>query len=299
MIGAGFIGGHLVEALQADGAAPRVLSRSPLARETRQRLAGADIVVGDAAIRPVVEAALEGVGHVFFCAGGLMPAESNLDPATDAALALPPLISLLTALRQAPDIGMTFLSSGGTVYGDPTVVPVSEDHRTEPYTSYGVMKLASEKYVLMYRRLYGLSVRILRCANVYGEFQPAARGQGLIAAVLDRASRGEPVVLFGDGLNVRDFVYVKDVAAAMRALAGTADGPDVLNVGSGAGSTLQDIIDIAEKVTQRSIAVERRPDRGFDVREIVLDISALQATIPFTPTSLEDGVAATWRSLAD
>jgi UDP-glucose 4-epimerase len=299
VVGAGFIGTHLCETLVAAGRAPRLLTRSPLASEMAHRLAGTDVRIGDASIKPVVEAALEGVRHLFFCAGGLMPAESNLDPATDAALALPPLLNVLEALREHPDVGLTFLSSGGTVYGNPTRLPVDESHPTDPITSYGVMKLTSEKYALMYHRLYGVPVRVLRCSNVYGEGQSASRGQGLIAAVLHRALNGEPVTVFGDGLNERDFVHVSDLTRVMVELGDRDDGPLVLNVGSGRPTTLLDVIEAARRVTGLPIGVENRPDRGFDVRSIVLDIGALTALIDFEAMSLDDGLAATWGDLAE
>lgn len=298
VIGAGFIGAHLAEHLLAAGERPRVLTRSPVPGEVARRLEGADLIVGDASIRPVAAEAISGAGHVYYCAGGLMPAESNLDPALDASLALPPLISVLHTLEERPGHGLTFISSGGTVYGEPAAVPVAEDHPTNPITSYGVLKLAAEKYVLMYRRLHGLDARILRCANVFGDHQPAARGMGLIAAVLARVQRGEPVVLFGDGRNVRDFVYVRDVVDVMHRLAAVAGAPPVLNVGSGQGVTLKEVVELCADVTGREIAIETRPDRGFDVRAIVLDIGALRATVAFEPTPLREAVARTWAALS-
>ena len=297
VLGAGFIGAHMTEHLLAAGHRPRVLTRSPVSDDLVRRLEGADLVVGDATIRSVAAAAIEGCDHVFYCAGGLMPAESNLDPALDASLALPPLISVLLALKDRPGTGLTFISSGGTVYGEPAQVPVAEDHPTDPITSYGVLKLAAEKYVLMYRRLHGVDARVVRCSNVFGDHQPAARGMGLIAAVLARVKRGEPVVLFGDGLNVRDFVYVRDVVDVMRRLAETGAGPPVLNVGSGHGVTLREIVELCGQVTGLPIEIEMQPDRGFDVRAIVLDISALRATVDFEPTPLADAIARTWAAI--
>ena len=286
VIGAGFLGTHVSQALAARGIATRVMTRSPLDDERADRLGGPELIVADASVRPAVAAALDGVDHVYFCAGGLMPAESNLDPAADVALALPPVLNVLEALRAQPATGLTFISSGGTVYGPPERVPVREDHPTEPVTSYGVMKLTAEKYVLMYSRLYGVSARLLRCSNVYGPYQRPARGQGFIAAALHRIRRGEPVVVFGDGLNVRDYVFAPDVARAMVDLAAIAGGPAVLNVGSGAGISLRDLLALIARVTGAEPRIEERPDRGFDVREIVLDVGALSALVEPPGTSL-------------
>lgn len=293
VIGAGFIGTHVVRHLRAGGAQVRVLTRSPVEDGARARLLQAEVMVNDASVHGIVAGALGSVDHVFYCAGGLMPAQSNLDPATDAALALPPLLRVLEELRARPGVGLTFLSSGGTVYGNPTAIPVAEDHPTEPLTSYGVMKLAGEKYVLMYGRLYGVPVRVLRCSNVYGQFQPSDRGQGFVATALRRLYHDEPIVLFGDGRNVRDFVYAPDVAAMMAALAAHEGGPPVLNVGSGEGVEILDVLRMLEEVSGRTAQIVWRADRGLDVRRIVLDIAALRGELDFGPTPLRVGLAAT------
>jgi len=294
VIGAGFIGTHVCAALAERGIACRVMTRSPPDDERLARLEGAELVVADAVVRPALAAAVEGVDHVFYCAGGLMPAESNLDPAADVALALPPVLNLLETLRSRPGTALTFISSGGTVYGAPVSIPVTEDHPTDPLTSYGITKLAAEKYVLMYSRLYGLRARLLRCANAYGPRQPPARGQGFIAAALHRISHGEPIVVFGDGLNVRDYVFVADIADAMIELALLDGGPPVVNVGTGDGVSLLDLVALIRRVTGRDAVVDHRPDRGFDVRENVLDNSRLRALVNPSFTTLEDGLAATW-----
>jgi UDP-glucose 4-epimerase len=297
VVGAGFLGTHLAQALAERGVSARVMTRSPLDDERVARLRGAELLIADASVRPALASAVEGVDHVFYCAGGLMPAESNLDPAADASLALPPVLNLLETLRAHPGPGLTFISSGGTVYGPPRRVPVAEDHPTEPVTSYGIMKLAAEKYVLMYARLYGLRARVLRCANAYGPYQRAARGQGFVAAVLEQVRTGRPVVMYGDGLNVRDFVYAPDVAHVMTELATVHDGPGVLNVGSGQGVSLRDVLTVVARVTGTEPELDRRPDRGFDVRENVLDVTALRRLVEPRSTPLEAGIRATWASV--
>jgi UDP-glucose 4-epimerase len=293
VIGAGFLGTHVVRRLHDDDIAVRVLTRSTVESEKQDRLGPADILVNDASVHGVVGEALDGIDHVFYCAGGLMPAQSNLDPATDAALALPPLLRVLEELRIQRDVGFTFLSSGGTIYGNPQSIPVTEDHPTEPLTSYGIMKLTGEKYVLMFRNLYGIPARILRCSNAYGPYQPEDRGQGFVATALRRLFDGDPITVFGDGMNVRDYVFAPDVADVMLRLAQTDSGPAVLNVGSGHGVTLCELLRQLELVAKRPPIVTWEPDRGFDVREIVLDIAKLQRAVPFAPTPLEKGLMET------
>lgn len=298
VIGLGFIGSHVGEALLASGQPARFLTPSGLP-EGAESLAAGELVVGDARLSRVLLPALVEVEHVVYCAGRLMPAESNVHPALDVTSALPPLISVLEALRTTPGVGLTFLSSGGTVYGKTSGIPVDESHPTDPITSYGIMKLASEKYIGAYSKLYGLQARILRCSNVYGERQPPERGQGVVAAFLHRILHDRPVVVFGDGSVVRDYLYVGDLASVLLALIERGDGASVVNVGSGRGTSLKELISVIQEVTGRRVRIEHRPRRDFDIERIVLDTSTLRRLVPFNPLPLYAGIERTWRHLLD
>jgi UDP-glucose 4-epimerase len=254
---------------------------------------GAEVVIGDASDRETVLRAVDGADHVLCCMSGLLPAESNRNPAVDAALSLPPLINVLEALRRHP-VPMTYLSSGGTAYGNPRSIPVPETAPTDPITSYGIMKLAGEKYVSMYSELYGLPVRILRCSNVYGEGQPSNRGQGAVAVFMQRIAQAEPVIVFGDGSIIRDYIHVSDVAQVVMTLLDRRDGPRILNVGSGVGTSLNDLIGIIESVVRMRARVDRRAARAFDVRAIILDLSILRRMFAFSPMPLQIGIHRSW-----
>jgi UDP-glucose 4-epimerase len=291
VVGLGFIGERFARSLVERGVETVVITRSQPVSRNLEGLALADLIVADAAETDRLEDAMAEVGHVVYAAGGLMPAASAENPGLDAALSFPSLISVLEALRSRPGASLTFISSGGTVYGPPQYLPVDERHPTEPISTYGVVKLASEKFVSMYATLHGIPARILRCSNVYGENQPADRNQGVVATFLDRLARGRPAVLYGDGSVVRDFVYVQDVVDAALALVGRSPEPMILNVGAGRGHSLNDVIALIEAAAGRTLEVDRRPSRGFDVSEIVLDIARLRALVDFEPTSFETGIA--------
>jgi UDP-glucose 4-epimerase len=220
-----------------------------------------------------------------------MPAQSEADPAADAQLTFPPLVRVLESLSGGTSL--TLISSGGTVYGEPQRLPVDEAHPTEPLSAYGVIKLAAEKLVAMYARRSGFSARILRCANVYGEGQPVDRGQGVIAVFTARALADEPAVIYGDGRTIRDYVYIGDVVDAALALIERPSRPEIVNVGSGHGYSVNEIVAAVERAAGRQLALDRRPARDFDVSEIVLDITRLRALSAFEPTSLDEGVRRT------
>jgi UDP-glucose 4-epimerase len=296
VVGGGFLGSHIAAGLQAGGQRVTVLSRTlPTGdAEVRMSAAGVAVIVGDAADLAAVEAGLDRCADVVWCAGGLLPADSNLDPLGDIHASLPPLLTVLQALRARRRGSMTFLSSGGTVYGNPTVLPVPEDHPTRPITSYGVLKVAAEHYVSIYAELYGVPGLILRCANVYGEGQRGDRSQGLVAAVLERVRRGQPVPVFGDGTSVRDYVHVADVVDVVAALRGLAHPPAVVNVGSGVGTTVDELLADVEAVTGSTVRRQAFPARAGDVDRVVLDIGRLRSLVSFTPLGLEVGLRRTW-----
>jgi UDP-glucose 4-epimerase len=298
LIGCGFIGSHVAAALAAAGRPPAVLTRSRPAGEIVAAIGADRLHLGDAADPDLLERCLEGVDRVVYTAGGLLPAASEREPERDEKLTLEPLRALLAALRERRDVRLTYVSSGGTVYGEPESVPVPETAPTEPIGSYGRLHLACEEEIQRERAERGLGARILRCATVYGEHQRPDRGQGAVVTFLHRIERGLPIQLYGGGETTRDYVYAGDVARVAIGLIDREDGAAVLNVGSGRGTSLLELLRLAERQVRREAVVERHPERGFDVHAIVLDIARLRELTGFEPTPLERGVERTHRWLA-
>lgn len=292
VIGSGFIGSQVVLELARRGRPPVVLTRSMPAEEVAETLEPGDLHLADAADREAVAASLAGVRHVVFAAGGLLPAASEREPRRDAELTLRPLSSTLDALGAAPGVELTYLSSGGTVYGEPDRHPVDERHPLRPIGSYGRLRVACEGLVQEFRRRHGPRARILRCATVYGEHQVPGRGQGAVVTFLDRAARGERIDLFG-GDTVRDYIYAGDVARVIVDSLGTSDRAPVLNVGSGKGTSLTELVRMVEAEVGRALRIHAQPQRRFDVHEIFLDVTRLRELLDFEPTPLERGIALT------
>jgi UDP-glucose 4-epimerase len=223
VVGSGFIGSQVVRSLTLEGVETAVLTRSWPA-DLHRELPTVGMIVADATDHRAVADALAGATHVVYSAGGLFPAQSNREPLVDIQLTLSPLLTVLQVLRLSPAIGLTFISSGGTVHGPTQEHLVEEGHPTDPITSYGILKLAAEKYIAMYFHLYGIRANILRCSNVYGVGQPSTRGQGVVAAFLHRVVSNEPLTIFGDGTIRRDFIHVSDVASVVSRLMGRLQG---------------------------------------------------------------------------
>jgi UDP-glucose 4-epimerase len=185
---------------------------------------------------------------------------------------------------------IVFISSGGTVYGVPQVSPVPETHSTFPLCSYGITKLAIEKYLHLFYMLYGLEYTVLRVSNPYGARQDPHRKQGAAAVFMYKMLNGECIDIWGDGSTVRDFMHVSDVARACL-IAGSSSYVGVCNVGSGIGVSIKLLVDVLQDVTGKKAEVNWLESRGFDVPEIVLDCTHIERELSWRPiTSLQDGL---------
>ena len=197
--GGGFLGGHLVEALQLAGSHVRVFDRQPRRSAAAHVASTTEWYEGDFGNRGDVAAALEGCDVAFHLVATTLPRTSNEDPVHDLESNLLPTVRFLDLALEHGVKKVVFASSGGTVYGPPRIVPVPETHPTQPLCSYGIHKLAIEQYLHLYHSLHGLAYCVLRLSNPFGERQRSDASQGVVAVFLDLgASRRR-----GDGLGRR------------------------------------------------------------------------------------------------
>jgi UDP-glucose 4-epimerase len=279
------------------GAEVRGLTRSETARVQAAQVHGVEVVIGDAEDRLLMERCVQGVEHVVYVAGGLDPPTAALRPLDDAIGMLSPLLCTLETIRSAGDVGFTYISSGGAVYGNPPHVHAVETDPLRPVSTYGVSRLAGEAYAQMYAATFGIPTQIVRCSNVYGPGQSHSRPQGAVAVFLNRVAAGLTISIVGDGTSLRDYVHIDDVASAVaRLVLGRVDC-GVVNLGSGAGHTVVELLEVVSETIGRSPVVEYLPRRRHDVDAIVLNISKLRSLIPYEPATLVDGIRATWETL--
>jgi UDP-glucose 4-epimerase len=189
---------------------------------------------------------------------------------------------------------IVFISSGGTVYGNPLYLPVDEKHATNPFVSYGITKLAIEKYLQMYEHLHGIKAITLRVSNPYGERQRIETAQGAVGVFLHHALKGVSIEIWGDGSVTRDYIHVSDVAAAFsKALQYTGE-QRLFNVSSGVGTSLNELIGRIENVLGQSIQRKYLPGRPFDVPVNVLCNNLARSELNWTPLiSMNDGIVRT------
>jgi len=291
--GAGFLGGHILHALRDSGRPVRVFDRARPPAD-RDQPPDVEYYEGDFGSRGDLDAAISGCNVVVHLVSTTRPKTSNDDPAHDLETNVVATVRFLDLARQAGVKKIVYASSGGTVYGEPDVLPIPEQHATLPVCSYGIHKLAIERYLALYHRLYGLDYCVLRMSNPFGEGQRPDVAQGAVSVFLDKAMRNEVIEIWGDGSVVRDYVYAADVARAFR-LAIEYDGPHkVFNIGSGHGLSLNELLQAIESLFGRPVARHYGPGRSLDVLANVLDISNAETYLRWRPEfSFHEGLRRT------
>ena len=293
--GGGFIGSTIADCLLKDGHELRIFER-PRVEPYRQFAHNERVewLTGDFMSVHDVSNAIEGVDVVLHLISTTLPKSSNDDMIYDVESNLVPTLQLLNVMVAKGVHKIVFISSGGTVYGTPTCIPIAENHPTEPLVSYGVTKLAIEKYLLIYQHLHGIKAIILRVANPFGERQRIETAQGAVGVFLSKAIQNQPVEIWGDGTVTRDYLYISDVARAF-VCAVNYEGPkSVFNISSGVGTSLNELIDMLERVLGRLVVRHYRPGRSFDVPVSILDNSLARKELGWKPqVELEEGILKT------
>lgn len=293
--GGGFMGSHLSEALAAEGRSVRIFDRPNLPRfELVQQYKGIEWVEGDFINREDVVQAVSGCDIIYHLISTTLPRSSNENPAYDVETNVIGTLHLLEAARRNKVKKIVFVSSGGTVYGVPQEIPVAESHPTEPICSYGIGKLAIEKYLNLFHLLHGIDYCVLRLANPFGERQRVSMAQGAVTVFLHKALNNETVEIWGDGSVVRDYFHVSDAVSALLKV-GTYEGDvRVFNIGSGVGRSVNEILDAIDALLGISVKRAYLPARAFDVPVSVLDISRAAEHLGWTPwLSFSEGLSRT------
>lgn len=291
VIGAGgFLGTNLVRFLASRIKDVRCYGRR---RSFPDALHGLSWVTGEMADARLAETVAK-CDVVIHLASTSTPATADRDIVADAEANVMDSLRLMEHCVAGGVGQLVFISSGGTVYGIPTVIPTPESAPTDPITAYGVAKLAVEKYLEIFRRRHGLDYRILRVANIYGPYQTAEKGQGVVAAFLARALTEMPLEIWGDGQVVRDYVFASDVAEAIWA-AMRHEGPHrVFNIGGGTGASVLQIAAAIENLIERPLERRFRPARPVDVPISILDHALATKELKWNPViGLDRGLALT------
>jgi len=292
--GAGFIGSHIVEELVQRGESVRVLDN--LSSGRRENLASVQDKVDFRecdirdleAIRPV----LEGVDYVIHLAALPSVARSIEDPVPTTLVNLNGTLHVLLAARDAR-AKRVVTAATAAAYGDNPSLPRVETQMPQPLSPYALTKLAGEYYGQIFHRIFGLEVVALRYFNIFGPRQnPQSPYTGVLSKFIVAYLRGQTPTVFGDGEQSRDFTFVTDVVAAtLHACLAPAAPGKVINVGTGKGSTLNQVLALLDQILGVQVTPQYAPPRAGDVRHSTADISLARTTLGYEPrVSLEDGL---------
>ena len=302
--GAGFIGGHVAEAYLERGDRVWIVDDLSTGR-TENVPPEAEFVrmdIGDERLDELFRdvGGFEIVNHH---AAQIDVRKSVADPRFDARSNVDGLLNVLECARRHGSRRVIFVSSGGVVYGEAETRPTPEHAPKLPMSPYGVSKLAAEYYLAYYNQVHGLDYVALRYGNVYGPRQDPNGEAGVVAIFSTRLTRGEPLTVFGDGEQTRDYVYVDDVAAANlmvseASLAGVGLDERAFNVGTGRGTTVLELAGALGRAAGLEAEIHFAPPRPGELQHSCLDTTRLRSLGWAPRTSLGDGLARTYEYIA-
>jgi UDP-glucose 4-epimerase len=281
--GAGYIGAHLVPQLIGTGRRVTILGRGAVPAHGLP--AGAAYVIGDFAQRELVRDLLESHQEVIHLAYATVPNTSFANPLADLLQNLPPSVQLFSEVANR-GAKLVLVSSGGTVYGEASELPIRETHPRRPISPYGVTKLTVESYAHLYAVTHGLKFVCVRPANAYGAGQRPFIGQGFIATAIASAIKGIPIEIFGQTGTVRDYIYVSDLASGIVSALDHGHLSETYNIGSGVGLSNLEIVESLKPLMDEighEVRIKNLSERAFDVRANVLDSTKLQINSGWKP----------------
>ena len=291
--GGGFIGSNIADSLLSEGHEIVVFEReSTLPYRTFDPNEKLTWVRGDFTNHSQISEVLKGADLVIHLISTTLPNNSNDNPYLDADTNLMGTLSLLDAMISNDVKSIIFASSGGTVYGNPKYLPIDENHPTQPIVSYGITKLAIENYLLLYKRLHQLDVKIMRISNPYGIGQLKFKNHGVITHFLKNTIDKKEIEIWGDGNAIRDYLYIDDLSRAVSLLI-KYQGPHLIfNISSGHGVSLNDIITAIESICSEKTKALYKPSRVSDVDKNILANNLARLELNWQPqNTLKDGIS--------
>lgn len=292
--GNGFLGSSVVDELARSGHDVRVLDRM-----SRPRRFDADVDVAKVSLSDPdgVDRATAGVEVVIHAVWESTPISADSDPFTDLTRNVEPSVRLMRSCVKNDVRRIVFFSTAGAMYGSSSE-PSNENTPPRPISPYGIGKLAVEGFLEYYERRYGISRLVYRISNPYGSRQAVGRDQGVIPIFLGRIAAGRPIVVFGNGMMTRDYVYADDAATIIATNFDRDLARPVYNLGSGLSASVNEVIALAEEIVGRASIRSRRPQPRTFIENSALDVSALvhdHRGVSITP--FKDGVARTWEAM--
>lgn len=271
--GTGFIGINLAHSLTAKGHEVLIAGRG--VDQSRVPIGTRPIPIELGAVEDLVALVIKGrIDTVVHLVSGMKPSSTLADYLVERETVLTPALRLADALADL-DTRLVYFSSGGTIYGASIGSQATETDPCAPISFYGQSKLEMEAHLQFLQRTRGLRNLIIRPSNPYGAHQSLKGAQGLVSVLFGKITEQRGLDVWGDGSSVRDYIHVDDLTAATCDLI-ERDSEGTINVGSGEGYSLLEVVRIVEQVTGRGIPLSFRPARAVDVPRLVLDVGKLR-----------------------
>jgi UDP-glucose 4-epimerase len=299
--GAGFIGSHITDELLNKGYRITVFDKINSSRKNLEHILDKiEFIEGDFNNEVDIENSIKNKNYVIHLVSSTLPADSNLNPFYDVESNLKSSLHLFEECAKNEVSRVIFISSGGTIYGNPVKLPINEKHQTNPITSYGIIKLTIEKYLALFKNMKGLNYKILRFSNPFGERQNPIHGQGLITTLLYKIKKKKSIEIWGNGTVIRDYFYIGDGAKAIHNSIIDKSTNNIYNISSGEGLSINQILDKFRRVLKLDFEVKYKAERKFDVKKNVLDNRLAWKFLKWRPeTEFNTALMKTWRYIID
>lgn len=235
---------------------------------------------------------LDGVDTVVHLISTINPSDDISNIEKEIQENIFPTLKLLENMSQCHTRKIVFVSSGGTIYGEHSKGSISEITRTNPICNYGILKDLIEKYLFMFHHYHGIEYKVIRLSNPYSEITKSGKSQGIIPIFIDQLLNNEVVNVWGNGEDVRDYIYINDAISAIVKIINYDGKTNVFNVGTGIGHTVNEVLNmLIQKLNIESPNICYKNSRKCDVKNNVLDIKKISKTLNWVPeVSLEDGI---------
>jgi len=286
--GSGFIGSNLAKALAKEYQVRIADLRPPMEIQHLENVVYIPLILGAV---PNYSEMLKGVDIVFYLAGGLLPEDDTQNFEDDFVSDLFPVIQLLENMKSFEKKRLFYFSSGGTVYGDTNGLN-KEDQQLKPSCKYALLKATAENLMTVYNNMHNMEAFTIRLSNPYGDRVRSNQRQGIIPILVDAIYNDKPFTVWGNGENIRDYIYINDVVNGVLSLISYNGTNRIFNIGTGQGCSINDVVSIVEKSVGRTYNKLQYGDaRKCDLLSSVLDTSLItECTGWKAETTIENGV---------
>ncbi|MDD4275315.1 MAG: NAD-dependent epimerase/dehydratase family protein [Desulfobacter postgatei] len=293
--GMGYVGRQLQRPLLKAGYRVHVLDKTAPERRGEEAIEFHEGLLSDESILKEV---LDRCGTLFYLASDSVPTSTAKYPALEGELNLLPFLKFLDIFQNYHGVHLVYLSSGGTIYGNPEKIPVDESSPVAPISYHGAGKAAIEAFLHVCSSQFDNQITILRPSNLYGPDQPYVVGFGIIRTMLEKLKRDEPVEIWGDGEVVRDYLYIDDFLAACLSCMQAGSQQQrfrIFNVSAGRSLSINQLCDVIEEATRRRLKKRFLPGRAIDVKSVILDCSRIKTELSWQPVvEMSEGIKRTW-----